>query len=84
MIATFMLAALTLAVAACSYDAERFDSGPRASSRPSRYQPAAQALPPTNYHPDLMQCRTNSCIEMCASKSPPDWCANLQPQRRPQ
>jgi hypothetical protein len=66
---------------ACSYDSERFDSGPRASSRPSRYQPQAQVLPPTNYHPELMRCRTNACIEQCSQPRAPAWCANLEPRR---
>ena len=70
-------------LAACSYDAERMDSGPRPSSRPSRYQPSAQAIPPDNYHRELMPCRSNACLEACAQAPRPQWCANLEPQRRP-
>jgi hypothetical protein len=70
-------------VGACSYDAERLDNSPRPSSRPSRYHPQAQPLPPANYHPELMRCRTNACFEACAQRVRPQWCANIEPRGKP-
>jgi hypothetical protein len=79
--------AIVFALAACSYDAERVDTKPRPSSRPSRYHPAAQRLPQENYHPELMKCRSNACVELCANEKVserPKWCAGFEPQRRSQ